>query len=99
SRVFPDTLLMIASFEDDTSDSGLQSRVEVINLDGTVAREVVPPSNIASLLITGVTFKSQGKLPGNLFLSSDDDQTIYEIDFKGNLIATYQDLNTSRRQV
>jgi hypothetical protein len=99
SRVFPDTLLMIASFEDDTSDSGLQSRVEVVNLDGTVAREVVPPTNIASLLLTGVSFKSQGKLPGNLLLSSDDDQTIYEIDFKGNLIATYQDLNSSRRQM
>jgi hypothetical protein len=85
---FPDTLVMVATFMDNNSPSGAQSRLEIINLDGSVVTEIVPQSGIADLFLTGVCFKS----PGSLLVSSDDDETIHEIDFKGNLIADFPSL-------
>jgi hypothetical protein len=85
---FPDTLVMAATFADDNSASGVQSRLEIINFDGSVVAEIVPQGGIADLFLTGVCFKS----PGSLLVSSDDDETIHEIGFKGNLIANFPPL-------
>lgn len=85
SASFPDSLLMVATFEDDTSASGVQTRVEVIDFKGAVLTEVVPQDGLSDLFLTGVCFRS----PGTLLVSSDDDETIYEIDFKGKKIASY----------
>jgi hypothetical protein len=85
---FPDTLVMAATFADDNSASGVQSRLAIINFNGSVLAEIVPQGGIADLFLTGVCFKS----PGSLLVSSDDDETIHEIGFKGNLIAQFPPL-------
>jgi hypothetical protein len=85
---FPDALLMATTFRDDNSPSGGQSRLEIIKFDGSVVAEIVPQGGIADLFLTGVCFKS----PGTLLVSSDDDETIHEIGFKGNLIANFPPL-------
>ena len=85
---FPDTLVMATTFRDDNSASGVQSRLAIINFNGSVVAEIVPQGGIADLFLTGVCFKS----PGSLLVSSDDDETIHEIGFKGNLIANFPPL-------
>ena len=85
---FPDTLVMATTFQDDNSPSGVQSRMAIINFNGNVLAEIVPQGGIADLFLTGVCFKS----PGSLLVTSDDDETIHEIGFKGNLIADFPPL-------
>ncbi|HEY0319872.1 MAG TPA: hypothetical protein VGC66_02770 [Pyrinomonadaceae bacterium] len=80
---FPDHLVMVTSFPD--PDNGIQARLEIINFKGQVAREIVPQGDLASVFLTGVCFKS----PGSLLVSSDDDEVIYELDFDGNQLASY----------
>lgn len=88
AATFPDTLVMVATFVDDNSDSGVQSRLEIIDLKGSVLTEIVPQGGVANLFLTGVCFKA----PGSLLVSSDDDETIHEIGFKGNLIGQFPPL-------
>lgn len=80
SPLFPDHLVMVTSFPDPSTD--IQARLAIINFNGQVAREIVPQGELAATFLTGVCFKS----PSSLLVSSDDDETIYELDFKGNII-------------
>ena len=85
---FSDSLVMIAVYRDDNSPSGLQSRLEIIDLSGRVIREIVPQVDISQLFLTGVCLRSTTKALAETFLvSSDDDNVIHEIDLKGNQIS------------
>lgn len=83
STVFPDHLVMVTSFPD--PNTGIQARLAIINLNGQVAREIIPQGELAATFLTGVCFKS----PGSLLVSSDDDETIHELDFNGNIIQSF----------
>jgi WD40 repeat protein len=76
------TFVLVASFN---TDDGLQSRLEFIDSNGVVVREIVPQGDLAFVFLTGVCFRSTG----TLLVSSDDDETTFELDFKGRTIATY----------
>ena len=91
AREFPDSIVMVATFKDDNSPSLAQSRLEIINLSGGVIREIVPQGDLGTLFLTGVCFKTaSGNLQGNsLLVSSDDDNTIYELDFKGQQLSQF----------
>lgn len=90
SRTFPDSLVMVAIFADDNSPSGLQSRLEIINLNGAVVREIVPQGDVAALFLTGVSVTTQNlRSPGTLLVSSDDDNVIHELDFKGQQVSEF----------
>lgn len=80
---FPDHIAMVASYPDEVN--GIQARILVINFRGQVVKQIVPQGDIAHLFLTGVCFKA----PGSLLLSSDDDQTIYEIDFDGRVLGSF----------
>ena len=88
ARNFPDSLAMVAIFADDNSPSRIQSRVEIINLNGRVVREIVPQGGLANVFLTGLCFKTD-KLTESLLISSDDDNNIYELDFKGQQLSQF----------
>src|SRR2546423_1677977 len=94
AREFQDTLVMVATFRDNASPSGAQSRLEIIDFNGGVMREIVPQGDLASLFLTGVCFKSlSGKLSqDSLLVSSDDDSVIYELDLKGQQLSQFSPL-------
>lgn len=83
SLLFPDHLILVASFVNDDGD--LEARLEIINFNGQVVQEIVPQGDLAFVFLTGVSFK----MPGSLLVSSDDDETIYELDFQGNVLASF----------
>lgn len=86
---FSGTLVMAATFLNANSD--IESRIEVIDLSGAVLREIVPQGDLAEIFLTGVTYKA----PASLLVSSDDDETIYELDFDGTQIGVYTPPPTS----
>src|SRR5436190_2703102 len=82
ARNFGDSLVMVAIYLDDNSPSGLESRLEIIGLDGAVIAEIIPRPEVSQLFLTGVCFRSSTKALGETYLvSSDDDNVIHEIDF------------------
>jgi hypothetical protein len=80
---FADSLLMMTNFPDD--ELGLQSRVQIISFQGQVLREIVPQGDLAGVFLTGITYRRQG----TLLVSSDDDETVCEIDFNGEVIRSF----------
>jgi hypothetical protein len=90
ARTFGDSLVMVAIYLDDTSPSGLQSRLQIIDLSGRVLSEIIPQPEISQLFLTGVAVKSTPKALSQTFLlSSDDDNIIHEIDLKGREVAQF----------
>jgi WD40 repeat protein len=90
ARTFPDSLVMVAIFKDDNSPSGLQSRLEIISLNGAVVKEIVPQADVGSLFLTGVAVNTQTlRSPGTLLVSSDDDNVIHQIDFNGRQVSQF----------
>lgn len=83
SNLIRDRLVLVATFLN--ADSELESRLEIINFSGQVEREIIPQNDLSTIFLTGVSYKA----PGGLLVSSDDDQIIYELDFSGNLLASY----------
>ena len=78
SRLFPDHLVMVAL----TLSPNLESRLEVLQRDGQVVKEIHPGGQLGGSFITGVCFKA----PNQLLVSTDDDNVIHTLDFDGNVI-------------
>jgi hypothetical protein len=80
SPVFPDHLVMVAL----TLRPTQESRLEVIRRDGQVVQEIRPQEPVGSSFVTGVCFKA----PGQLLVSTDEDDAIYVLDFNGKIIGS-----------
>jgi hypothetical protein len=76
---FPNTFVEVALFEDEPA-----TRLEIIDSRGLVVREIIPQGEPGTLFLTGISFRS----PGSLLVSSDDDETIFELDFNGKILST-----------
>ncbi|HYX30733.1 MAG TPA: hypothetical protein VE863_19510 [Pyrinomonadaceae bacterium] len=86
---FGDALAMIAIFNDSNSPSGGQSRLEIIDLEGHVLKEIVPEPDVAQLFLTGVSFNFPPNLRETFLVSSDDDNVIHELDFAGTQVGQF----------
>lgn len=87
---FPNTFVEVALFQDDPA-----TRLEIIDANGLVVREIIPEGDPGALFLTGVSFRS----PGSLLVSSDDDETVFELDFNGKVLNTFVGTPPDSKQV
>ncbi len=87
---FPNAIVQVAFFQDEPA-----TRLEIIDSNGLVVREIIPEGDPGTLFLTGVSFRS----PGSLLVSSDDDETVFELDFNGRVLNTYVGTPPDSKQV
>lgn len=87
---FPNTFVQVALFQDEPA-----TRLEIIDANGLVVREIIPEDDPGALFLTSVSFRS----PGSLLVSSDDDETVFELDFNGKVLNTFVGTPPDSRQV